>query len=160
MKDLCSKRWSDNAPYSQGDPSERISAGPEWMPDRNLLKAEEPDAPDENTECQPVHAGCSPKQRLQCFKDTLLTFRDQCSDDREFLAWIARYFLRLKYKKLECIIRLDKSGINRSVKAVAARLSGVNHAPRVIQSRSSTCPACGTFGPKIDGRCAFCGEVK
>lgn len=104
--------WSDNETDSKGTPWDHIPAGEEYQPDADLLKAEEP-YHDESIENQPFPTDCTIEQRFACLIDALKLFRNKFTNDRAFLIWIGRYFLKLKLNTMEDIFRLDLTNISR-----------------------------------------------
>jgi hypothetical protein len=109
--------WSDNETESKGNPWDNIPAGEEYQPDATLFK-EEPNH-DEITETQPSPTDCTLQQRFQCLLDAFKLFRNKCSidnsnnTDRDFLIWMARYFLRLKSTEMDEIFTLHISNLYR-----------------------------------------------
>jgi hypothetical protein len=97
---------------------DNIPAGEEYQPDADLLKAEEP-YHDEIIENQPSPTDCTLQQRFQCLMDAFKLFRNKCNiddsgnGDRDFLIWMARYFLHLKHREMDEIFTLHISNLNR-----------------------------------------------
>ena len=114
--------WSDNETESKGNSWDNIPAAEGYQPDAALFK-EEPNH-DEITETQPSPTDCTLQQRFQCLMDAFKLFRNKCNiddsgnGDRDFLIWMARYFLRLKYMEMDDIFKPHISNLCRIAKKV------------------------------------------
>lgn len=65
---------------------------------------------------------CPDTDRFQCLADALKLFRNKFNDDKSFLIWIARYYLRLKLLPMQSIFRLHSSNLCRISKKADRKL--------------------------------------
>lgn len=112
----------DNETDRKGNAWDQVPAESNFFrADKFLLKGETAKS-DQITEEVESPTDCTIRQRIECASDALKLLRNRFKSDREYLIWVARFFLQLKFEKMDKIFRLHSSNLCRISKKADSRL--------------------------------------